>query len=161
MAYWSGGYPNKLKDHLANNCKQVPELVNLFYLGIVFSRNFGNKLSHKKRKIQDYSNQYKLTDWFESTNLPFSKIAFITHALVHAFICCEIPFSVIKNSFFIEFLHKIRLEYKSSIDELLSGRLLNEEIVRINENINSVKNSKNLTFSKSFDKFRILFLIHF
>ena len=33
--YWPRGHPNELEDHLANNCREVPELVHFFYLGVV------------------------------------------------------------------------------------------------------------------------------
>ncbi|CAB4404540.1 unnamed protein product [Rhizophagus irregularis] len=77
--YWPRGHPNKLEDHLANNCREVPELVHSFYLD-----------------------------------------ASITRALVRAFICCGIPFSIIENPFFIEFLHEMRLGYEPLTSELLS-----------------------------------------
>ncbi|POG68244.1 hypothetical protein GLOIN_2v1778495 [Rhizophagus irregularis DAOM 181602=DAOM 197198] len=117
-----GGRPqSELEDHLANNCKEVPELVHLFYLGVVSAQDFGRKdtfslpENSKKRKTR----------------------ASITYALVHVFICCGIPFSIIENPFFIEFLHKMRLGYESPTSELLSDRLLNQETARINDKINS------------------------
>ncbi|GBC50202.2 ribonuclease H-like domain-containing protein [Rhizophagus irregularis DAOM 181602=DAOM 197198] len=100
-----GGRPqSELEDHLANNCKEVPELVHLFYLGVVSAQDFGRKdtfslpENSKKRKTR----------------------ASITYALVHVFICCGIPFSIIENPFFIEFLHKMRLGYESPTSELLT-----------------------------------------
>jgi hypothetical protein len=93
--------------------------------------------------------QRELTDWFESTNINSQKKASITRALVHAFICCGIPFSIIENPFFIEFLHEMRPGYEPLISELLSGRLLNQETARINDKIKEIiKNSENLTLGK-------------
>ncbi|CAB5374377.1 unnamed protein product [Rhizophagus irregularis] len=74
--------------------------------------------------------------------------ASITRALVHVFICCGIPFSIIENPFFIEFLHKMRLGYESPTSELLSDRLLNQETAKINDKIKKIiKNSENLTLA--------------
>ncbi|CAB4373971.1 unnamed protein product [Rhizophagus irregularis] len=91
--YWPCGYPNELEDHLANNCREVPELVHSFYLGVVSARDFGREdtfsspENSKKRKTQ--VDQRELIDWFESTNINSQKKASITRALVRAFICCE------------------------------------------------------------------------
>ncbi|CAG8739814.1 7126_t:CDS:2 [Rhizophagus irregularis] len=56
--YWPHGHSNKLKDHLANNCKEVSELVHSFYLDVVSAQNFGREdtfsspENSKKRKTQ-------------------------------------------------------------------------------------------------------------
>lgn len=151
--YWPRGHPNELEDHLANNCREVPELVHSFYLGVVSARDFGREdtfsspENSKKRKTQ--VDQRELTDWFESTNINSQKKASITRALVRAFICCGIPFSIIENPFFIEFLHEMRPGYEPPTSELLSGRLLNQETARINDKIKEIiKNSENLTLGK-------------
>jgi hypothetical protein len=90
-----------------------------------------------------------LTDWFESTNINPQKKASIIRALVRAFICCGIPFSIIENPFFIEFLHEMRPGYEPPTSELLSGRLLNQETARINDKIKEIiKYSENLTLGK-------------
>ncbi|GET67050.1 ribonuclease H-like domain-containing protein [Rhizophagus irregularis DAOM 181602=DAOM 197198] len=150
--YWPRGHPNELEDHLANNCREVPELVHSFYLGVVSARDFGREdtfsspENSKKRKTQ--VDQRELTDWFESTNINSQKKASITRALVRAFICCGIPFSIIENPFFIEFLHEMRPGYEPPTSELLSGRLLNQETARINDKIKEIiKNSENLTLA--------------
>lgn len=150
--YWPRGTPNELETHLANDCKAASEYIRSFYLGVVSARNFGNEASlsnsNKKRKTQN-SEQREITEWCESTTLPSSKIASITRALLRAFVCCGIPFSVIQNPFFIEFLNEIRPGYEPPTDELLSGRLLSEETSRINEKVGAIiKNSNNLTLGK-------------
>jgi hypothetical protein len=153
--YWSRGTPNELEAHLANDCKEVSESIRSFYLGVVSARNFGNEdtstpspLENKKRKT---SNQRELTEWYEQTNLSPSKTTSITRALVRAFVCCGIPFSVIQNPFFLEFLHEMKPGYEPPTDELLSGRLLSEEASRVNKKIDKViKNSTNLTLGNKF-----------
>ncbi|CAB5324354.1 unnamed protein product [Rhizophagus irregularis] len=148
--YWPRGTPNELEAHLANDCKDVSEYIRSFYLGVVSARNFGNENaslsnSNKKRKTQNLD-QREITEWCEPTTLPSSKIASITRALLRAFVCCGIPFSVIQNPFFIEFLNEIRPGYEPPTDELLSGRLLSEETSRINKKVDVIiKNSSNLT----------------
>ncbi|EXX63807.1 hypothetical protein RirG_148840 [Rhizophagus irregularis DAOM 197198w] len=123
--YWPRDHPNELEDHLANNCRKVPELVHSFYLGVVSAQNFGREdtfsspENSKKRKTQ--VDQRELTHWFKSTNINSQKKASITRALVHTFICCGILFSIIENPFFIEFLHEMRPGYEPPTSELLSS----------------------------------------
>ncbi|GBC01819.1 hypothetical protein RclHR1_04340016 [Rhizophagus clarus] len=89
--HWSRGHPNELEDHLANYCKEVSDIVHSFYLGVVSARDFRKEdtisSSNKKRKSQ--TDQWELTDWFESTNINLQKKASITYVLVRAFVCCE------------------------------------------------------------------------
>ncbi|CAB4485307.1 hypothetical protein RhiirA1_390785 [Rhizophagus irregularis] len=40
---WPHGHVHELEDHLANKCKECPELVSSFYLGVVSSRDFGDE----------------------------------------------------------------------------------------------------------------------
>jgi hypothetical protein len=153
--YWPRGTPNELEAHLATDCKEASESVRSFYLGVVCTRNYGNEdtsmsspLENKKRKT---SNQREITEWCEQTTLSPSKTASITRALVRAFVCCGIPFSVIQNPFFIEFLYEMRPAYEPPTDELLSGRLLSEETSRVNKKVDKIiKNSDNLTLGKRF-----------
>ena len=92
-----------------------------------------------------------MTDWFELTNINPQKKVSIIRALVRAFICCGIPFLVIENPFFIEFLYEMRPAYEPPTDELLSGRLLCEETLRVNKKVDKViKDSDNLTLGKRF-----------
>ncbi|GET54841.1 ribonuclease H-like domain-containing protein [Rhizophagus irregularis DAOM 181602=DAOM 197198] len=106
------------EEHLTNNCKEYPELVYAFYLGVVSSRDFGSEdasipspENNKKRKIQ--VEQRELTDWFESAKIIPQKEASITRAL-----------------------------------ELLSGRFLNQETARINKKVKKIiEDSENLTLA--------------
>ncbi|PKC52810.1 hypothetical protein RhiirA1_480624 [Rhizophagus irregularis] len=114
--------------------------------------------NNKKRKIQ--TEQRKLTDWFESTNIPPQKEASITRALVRVFTCCGISFSIIENPFFIKFLHEMRPGYMPPSRELFGSRLLNQEIARVNEKVKKIiEDSKNLTLDESKIKIYLFFYI--
>jgi hypothetical protein len=151
---WTRGHVHELEDHLANKCKESPEIVSSFYLGVITSRDFGDQddtvpLSEKNKKRKTQSNQRELTDWFDSTDLPSQKAASITRSLVRVFACCGISFSIVESPFFIEFLHEMRPGYVSPSRDVLSGRLLSQETSRINEKVNNViKNSQNLTLGE-------------
>ncbi|CAB5368636.1 unnamed protein product [Rhizophagus irregularis] len=134
---WPRDHPNELEDHLANNCRKVPELVHSFYLGVVSAQNFGREdtfsspENSKKRKTQ--VDQRELTHWFKSTNINSQKKASITRALVRTFICCGILFSIIENPFFIEFLHEMRPGYEPPTSELLKYDLAKITISSCNQ----------------------------
>jgi len=90
-------------------------------------------------------------DWFEPETILPSKSASITCALVRAFVCCGISFSIIKNPFFLEFLREMKPGYVPPTSELLSGRYLNQEIAKINKNIDEIiKKSDILILGKFF-----------
>ncbi|PKK57230.1 hypothetical protein RhiirC2_798428, partial [Rhizophagus irregularis] len=115
--FWTRSHSHQLEEHLANNCKKSPELTE----------------------------QRKLTDWFESTNIPPQKEASIIRALVHVFTCCGISFSIIENPFFIKFFYEMRLGYVPPSRELLGSRLLNQETARMNEKVKKIiEDSENL-----------------
>ncbi|CAG8737506.1 8721_t:CDS:2, partial [Rhizophagus irregularis] len=123
--FWTRGHLQQLEEHLANNCKESPELVYAFYLGVVSSRDFGSEdttaillsENNKKRKIQ--TEQRELTDWFESTNIPLKKKLLLLVLLPG---------------------------YMPSSRELLGGRLLNQEMARVNEKVKKIiEDSENLT----------------
>ncbi|PKY33530.1 hypothetical protein RhiirB3_452501 [Rhizophagus irregularis] len=121
-------YGNIMKKHLLNH------LPVIFQQSIISSRDFGDQdttillSDYKKRKTQ--SNQQELTDWFNSIDLSSQKAPSSIRILVRAFTCCGIPFSIIENLFFIEFLNKIRPGYVIPSRNVLSGRLLNQETSR-------------------------------
>ena len=99
--------------------------------------------SSKKRKT---GGQLEIEDFYESRNLPESKVESINKALVRAFVCCGISFSVIDNPFFRELLYQLRPNYTPPSRKLLSGRLLDQETARINQVIDKeLENSENLT----------------
>ncbi|PKY49047.1 hypothetical protein RhiirA4_545007 [Rhizophagus irregularis] len=70
-----------------------------------------NNFSSKKRKLNDGSIQTK-------------KIGDFHHS---SFVVCDIPWHIIENPFFIEFLKTLRPGYTPPSKELLSGKLLSQE----------------------------------
>ncbi|CAB4404603.1 unnamed protein product [Rhizophagus irregularis] len=117
---WKKGSPQELEAHLANNCSKVPADTRQFFLNRLAAKAEGDitNLSSKKRKLND------------------------------AFVVCGIPWHVIENPFFIEFLKTLRSEYTSPSKELLSGKLLSQETAVVNIRvIKELKNTANLTLS--------------
>ena len=66
-----------------------------------------------------------------------------------AFTCCNIPFSIIKNPFFIEALKHLRPGYNPLLRKHLSGQLLDNEIISVNLKVDiALKFCNNLTLGK-------------
>ena len=108
---------------------------------------------HKKRKRYDGTRQKKITE-FESMEDQTN------HALVKAFVICEILWHIIENPFFIEFLKTLKLSYLPPSREILSGRLLVQEAAVVNQQvIKDLTNQKNLILCNYF--LCKLFLIYF
>ena len=63
-----------------------------------------------------------------------------------AFVICDLPFSIIKNPWFMDALKSLWPNYNPPTCEYLVSSLLNNEAIRVNYEIEIVlKNSKNLT----------------
>ena len=63
--------------------------------------------------------------------------------------CAGIPFHIIENPFFVDFLNELNPAYKTPTREYLSNRLMKEELAKVNYKINEeLKNSSNLTLGK-------------
>jgi len=130
------GSPQDFEDHLANNCPNVPSDIQQKYLNKILER-FG-----KTKK----NTQTKIIDFHESSKLSPERINEINKACVKAFVICGIPWIVIKNPFFVDFLKTLHPGYTPPSREVLSGCLFSQEIANINlKIIQKLNYSKNLT----------------
>ena len=66
------------------------------------------------------------------------------------FIICGIPFHIVENPFFINFIKSLNPAYQPPSRELLSGRLMDVELSQINRQIDSeLEYASNLILGKS------------
>ncbi|CAB5209658.1 unnamed protein product [Rhizophagus irregularis] len=100
--------PNALRAHLANNCKDIPE---------EWRRHFNYILINNLNDVP--------------TDKPLTVISL-------AFIMCGIPFHVINNPFFINALKILNPNYIAPSRKTLSGRLLDNEVAKVNNKIDEV-----------------------
>ena len=62
---------------------------------------------------------------------------------------CNLPFHLITNPYFIDLLQQLRPAYKPPSRQVLSGRLLDLQVVKINQKLHQLfENNKNLTLGK-------------
>jgi hypothetical protein len=110
--FWHKGSPQDLEAHFANDCLKVPMEVKNMFLNRLAAKaeTFVDNHPNKKRKLDDGDigqGQTKITDFHESSKLSQERTHEINRACVKDFVICGIPWHVIKNPFFIEFLKNV------------------------------------------------------
>jgi len=151
---WHKGSPEECENHLANFCQNVPSDTCDLFLNRLAARAIERnpqEPSRTKRKLYDHSaqNQTKVMDFIESTRLTEGRIDEINRALVKAFVICGIPWKTIESPFFIELLKTLRPGYNPPSKEILSGRLLAQELAVVNQQVlKKLENQENLTLCK-------------
>ncbi|CAG8510560.1 12344_t:CDS:2 [Cetraspora pellucida] len=134
--------PTLMKKHIIINCVYVSEEVKEAVIYIVESCEKTSNISRTKH----LSEQISLDEFLESTAIPDKHIESINKTLIKAFVCCGLPWMLIKHLFFIEFLKQLRPAYTPPSRKFIAENLLINEIIRIDTNLyKSLKDSKNLT----------------
>ncbi|CAG8841531.1 16113_t:CDS:1, partial [Racocetra persica] len=140
--FWARAKPVDLEEHLALNCPNQDKDIIDFYTQVVANRQGqsqalsqeiipGTNLSKRKRKLT--SGQILLSKFLESTELTPQRENSINSALIKTFIVCNIPFHIISNLYFIDVLRELRPGYQPPSRQLFAGRLLNAEIIKVNQ----------------------------
>lgn len=142
--------PNLLRAHLANNCKNVPE---------EWRRHFNYILVNN---LNDIPTDEPLNESNITVNLPqkWKKVttnqpdqpntemdaSMIDEAITLAFVMCGIPFRVISNPFFVNVLKNLNPNYNAPSREVLSGRLLDNEVAKVNKKVDEIiESTDNIT----------------
>lgn len=151
-AKWNRGEPVKMEAHLASNCSLCSQDIRRKYMEVIANRKelvSTKEPLQKKQKTKINTTQAPLSKFYESTELTEQRTNEINRHLLIAFVCCNIPFSIIENPFFIETLKHLRPGFNPPSREYLSGRLLDNEIVNVNLKVdNALKFCNDLTLSK-------------
>jgi hypothetical protein len=141
--FFKDGRPHILRSHIALQClKATDDIKNEVNEMIINEENLQTQHFNKRAK----SGQQSLENYFNSANLEESRIRQINEALVMMFIMCALPFRLVENPFFINLLKALNPGYQPPSRKALAGRLLDNEVVRINKKINKdLKHAENLT----------------
>lgn len=96
------------------------------------------------------STQTNITNHFKSDEpLPLAEQNSLDQAVLKAWVAAGIPFSVIENPFVIDLFMRLNPGYIPPSRATLSGRILNEEAVKIKTKINRIfEQTENLTLCK-------------
>ncbi|RHZ51352.1 hypothetical protein Glove_480g14 [Diversispora epigaea] len=142
------GGPKADEAHLANECLQCPENIRKYWQEKLISEKNNYKRSTRNNIIPPLGQQ-SINDHFNSNKeLPPAINKRIDHSLIKAWIMAEIPFEVIENPFIIDLFHELNPGFTPPSRFTLSGRLLDQEISRINLKIDKkLETSNNLTLT--------------
>ncbi len=144
---FSREWSNQLEVHLAKDCTAIALDIKNNYQEIIMQKQI---IKEKFFEIEQVNKRQKLsiTDYWSNKNQVLSENLKnnINRSITIAFIMCDLPFSIIENSWFVDALKLLWSNYNLPIREYLVSLLLNNEAIRINYEIKIVlKNSKNLT----------------
>ncbi|CAH1769508.1 8676_t:CDS:2, partial [Entrophospora sp. SA101] len=158
LKFWTRGIPDKLEAHLALKCEKVDRETSQIYLKKLAIKNSVSDIesedkmsisttnsrkssNSKKRKINN-----NLHSYYENTDCNLEQKQKLDQALLCAFVVYGIPWNVISNPFFIDFVKLAKPGYDPATCKELSGQLLNQEIARITIKLNKlVKSERNMT----------------
>ncbi|CAJ0754641.1 21882_t:CDS:10 [Entrophospora sp. SA101] len=146
---WARGKPAKLKAHLANKCLPCPPDISKFWKDTLATEVVNYSRSKKNPTTPLPGIQPYITDHFGSKKpLPLFVTERIDHALLKAWVIAGIPFEVIENPFVIDLFKELNPGYTPPSRTTLSGQLLDQEVARVNLNIEKeLESSNNLTLT--------------
>ena len=115
----------------------------------------------KMVKIKEKKNNQKgLNDFYESTNITPQKQKIIDQALTRTLVCCGLPFSLVENPFFIEFVNQfnqLKPAYKLPSRFKLTKDFINEEVANVNVKVEfELKRQNNITLGKEIISIHLL-----
>lgn len=152
---WYRGEKAQMEGHLANHCKKAP--VDVIREFLKRSHNETNETpppsnsNSKKWKTAKNSQTFLEQSFRQIEELTSGCIDRINRALIKAFVCCGISFQIVENPFFVELIKELNPSYTLPSREVLSGRLMEEELSRVNYKVTEeLKNENNLTLGKIF-----------
>jgi hypothetical protein len=156
---WARGKPAILKAHLANECSPCPEEISKYWREKLIENkvNYTRKLT--QNPIQLPLKQVKITQHFGSDKpLPSQINDRIDQSLLKAWVMAGIPFEIIDNPFIMDLFKDLNPGYIPPSRFTLSGRLLDQEVSRINNKIDDeLKAADGLTLSKNIIQFFLYF----
>ncbi|CAB4443959.1 unnamed protein product [Rhizophagus irregularis] len=110
--YWKDGKPHVLREHLANHFQKCPQEVLLQFAKIVGNEIAENKEDDesdseltKKQRLND--GQTSIRSFYKNKELEKGYSDEIHRSITKAFVMYNIPFSIIKNPWFIDLITRI------------------------------------------------------
>ena len=135
-----------MKIHLARNCEKVSNEIRTFWKEIILEEASNVRTQNRK--------QPQITKHFDSiTSLPTAKTNELDQAILKAWVCCGFPFHTIENPFIIDLFRIVIPGYKLPSRDTLSGKLLDQETIRIEKKIEiELEKEKYLTSGNFFGR---------
>ena len=144
-----------MEKHIINNCNKVDHSIREAVKYMVEMREEpSNSTSTKRKSSQIENDQTTLANFYESSELGSGRKGVIDVALIKAFVCCGLPWSLIEHPFFIELLKQLRPNYNLPDRKTLVNTLLTEEILRVSVKCYNLLDKEDyLTLGKNFINF--------
>ena len=146
---WARGKPSAMKVHLANECAQCPEDISQYWHNKLANQII-NYIRDPKKTAQEPKKQRSITQHFGSDKpLPPETTRRLDRSLLKAWVIAGIPWVVIDNPFIKNLFKDLNPGYVPPSRTTLSGRLLDQEIARINQRVDQeLENVDHLTLCK-------------
>ncbi|CAG8781856.1 19329_t:CDS:2, partial [Gigaspora margarita] len=120
--YWQRGIPSTMESHLANGCSNCPQ----------------GEQKYWQDKIENRDNNYQ-------------RISKTKCQISTSWVGCGISFEIIDNLFMQDLFMQLNPAYHPSGQTILSGRILDEEIIKVNKEVSKIlKKNDNLTLNREF-----------
>jgi hypothetical protein len=147
--FYSRAKPSSLRAHLANNCNDVPEEWRRHFNYIIVNNlnDIPTDEPLNGSNIDNLAQKWKRpAKLMNQSELATTDTSVIDEAITLAFVMCGIPFRVINNPFFVNALKILNPNYNIPSREVLSGRLLDNEVAKVNKNIDEIiRSTSNIT----------------
>ena len=163
------GKAYEMVDYLAFTCQKITGEIRYFFLQEIKNRKALNislplpnssiattttssssslPSTNKKLKLQ---NQKTITSIFETTKIDTAKEQRCNRALTRFFICCGIPFHVVSNPFFVDFIRCLCPSYNLPNRVTFAGPWVNQELAHVTCSIlDNITESNNITLGLFF-----------
>ena len=146
------GKAYEMVEHLALSCSgTTAEVKNIFLQEIRDKSTLksdhhpppDNNNSTLTKKVKT---QKKITAIFESNEIEKSKIVRVNKSLTRLFVCCAIPFRIVSNPFFIDFVKNLCAAYELLNRVTFAGSWVNQELANVVAfSLDEARSSKNIT----------------
>ena len=123
--FWPSAKSLKLRKHFAVDCKECPKEVTRKFINLLIVEEESVEPKKKKCKVE-----FQTTLNFERTKITEARSKEIDNALIKAFVCCNLAFSIIENLFFIELFKTLCVGYNVPSRRKLFIELLEREIIK-------------------------------
>jgi hypothetical protein len=144
------GKPATMEAHLANECLHCPEEIRQYWRDKVANRaiNYIRPVSTTESPYNP--NKSLISDhFFPNKALPPAVTNRIDTSLIRAWVMAGLPFGIIENPFVIDLFKELNPSYNLPSRTTLSGRILDEELARVNTAIyQDLEKEEHLTLGK-------------
>jgi hypothetical protein len=128
------GKAYEMVDHLALSCPKVSAETKQFFIEEIRRRS-ALKSDHEAPNNVDETivkkqktSQKKIDSMFESKDIEQSKVVRCNRALTRLFVCCGLPFRVVSNPFFVDFVKCLCPGYELPNRVTFAGSWVNQEL---------------------------------